>query len=358
MRTTPPILQFDKILNIICSLQSKGGCSVTLTYAEAGVSISEGERFVRQIKKSVRSTFRKGVLSDIGGFGAFFDARFQGMKSPVLVSSVDGVGTKLLVARMMNTYDTVGQDLVNHCVNDILVCGARPLFFLDYYATGALNAGNAAQVIAGFAKACRENFCSLVGGETAEMPGLYEQDEFDLAGMIVGVAEKHRIIDGRRIRKGDVLIGLPSTGLHTNGFSLARTALFRKYSPGDHIDELGTTLGESLLAVHRSYLGVVRPLLPRFDVRGLSHITGGGIVGNTRRILPRGRSLIIRWDAWERPPVFGLIQRTGGVPEEEMRRTFNLGVGLVIIVPEPQAGSIMTYLKRRKEHAMFVGEVS
>jgi phosphoribosylformylglycinamidine cyclo-ligase len=170
-------------------------------------------------------------LSEIGGFGAFFDARFQGMKSPVLVSSVDGVGTKLLVARMMNTYDTVGQDLVNHCVNDILVCGARPLFFLDYYATGSLSVGNAARVIGGFAKACRENLCSLIGGETAEMPGLYEPDEFDLAGMIVGVAEKHRIIDGRRIRKGDVLIGLPSTGLHTNGFSLARKVLFPKYSP-------------------------------------------------------------------------------------------------------------------------------
>ena len=358
MRTPWTILQFDKILNIIRSLLTKRGCSVTLTYAEAGVSISEGERFVRQIRKSVRSTFRKGVLSDIGGFGAFFDARFQGMKSPVLVSSVDGVGTKLLVARMMNTYDTVGQDLVNHCVNDILVCGARPLFFLDYYATGALNTGSAAQVIAGFAKACRENSCSLIGGETAEMPGLYEPDEFDLAGMIVGVAERHRIIDGRRIRKGDVLIGLPSTGLHTNGFTLARAALFTKYSPDDHIEELGATLGESLLAVHRSYLRVVRPLLPRFDVRGLAHITGGGIAGNTRRILPRGRSLTIRWDTWDRPPLFGLIQRTGRVPEEDMRRTFNLGIGLVIIVPERQAGGVMTYLKRRKEPALFIGEVS
>ncbi len=334
------------------------GSSVTLTYAEAGVSISEGERLVRQIRKSVRSTFRKGVLSDIGGFGAYFDAKFQGMKSPVLVSSVDGVGTKLLLAQMMNTYDTVGQDLVNHCVNDILVCGARPLFFLDYYATGALSVENAAQVIAGFAKACRENLCSLIGGETAEMPGLYEQNEFDLAGMIVGVAEKHRIIDGRRIRRGDVLIGLPSTGLHTNGFSLARAALLPKYSPGDRIDELGTTLGDSLLAVHRSYLRAVRPLLPRFDIRGLAHITGGGIVGNTRRILPPGRSLIIRWEAWDRPPIFRLIQRTGRVPEEDMRRTFNLGIGLVMIVPERQAGGVMTYLKRRKEPAVVIGEVS
>lgn len=331
---------------------------MTLTYAEAGVSISEGERFVRQIRKSVRSTFRKGVLSDIGGFGAFFDARFRGMKSPVLVSSVDGVGTKLLVARMTRTFDTVGQDLVNHCVNDILVCGARPLFFLDYYATGALNVENAAQVIEGFARGCRENGCSLIGGETAEMPGLYNGHEFDLAGMIVGVAERHRIVDGRRIRKGDVLIGLPSSGLHTNGFSLARAALLSKYSTDDHVDELGMTVGRSLMAVHRSYLGAVLPLLTRFDIRGLSHITGGGIVGNTARILPRGRSLCIRWDAWERPPIFGLIQRTGGVPEEDMRRAFNLGIGLVIIVPAAQAAGVATYLKRRKESALFIGEVN
>ena len=330
---------------------------MTLTYAGSGVNIPEGERFVRQIKKSVRSTFRKGVLGDIGHFGAFFDARFRGMKSPVLVSSVDGVGTKLLVAGMMKKYDTVGEDLVNHCVNDILVCGARPLFFLDYYATGSLNVASAAQVIGGFAKACRENGCSLIGGETAEMPGLYEPAEFDLAGMIVGVAEKHRIIDGRRIVKGDVLLGLLSTGLHTNGYSLARAALLGKYSPDDHVDELGTTLGKALLAVHRSYLGVVRPLLTRCDIRGLAHITGGGIIGNTARILPRGRSLALRWDAWERPPLFTLIQREGDVPEEDMRRTFNLGIGLVIIVPERQAGGVLAYLKRRKETAVLLGEV-
>ena len=330
---------------------------MTLTYAKTGVSISEGERFVRQIKKSVRSTFRKGVLGDIGHFGAFYDAGFRGMRSPVLVSSVDGVGTKLIVAQMAHRYGTVGQDLVNHCVNDILVCGARPLFFLDYYATGALSVEKAAQVIAGFAKACRENHCSLIGGETAEMPGLYEPDEFDLAGMIVGVAEKHRIINGNRIVRGDVLIGLPSTGLHTNGFSLARAALLSKYSLDDHVVELGMTLGESLLAVHRSYLGVVQPLLPRFNIKGLAHITGGGIVGNTRRILPRRRSLNIRWNAWERPAIFRLIQRCGGVPEEDMRRTFNLGIGLVIIVPEAQAGGVVTYLKRKKEPAVILGEV-
>ena len=330
---------------------------MTLTYADAGVSIAEGDRFVKRIRKSVRSTFRKGVLNDIGGFGAFFDARFRGMKSPVLVSSVDGVGTKLLIAQMMQSFDTVGQDLVNHCVNDILVCGARPLFFMDYYAAGALSVDNAARVVEGFAKACRENSCSLIGGETAEMPGLYAPGEYDLAGMIVGVAERHRIVDGRRIRKGDVLVGLPSTGLHTNGYSLARASLLAKYSVDAHIDELGTTVGEALLAVHRSYLNVVAPLLGRFDVRGLSHITGGGIVGNTRRILPRGRSLRIGWDGWERPPLFSLIQRVGGVPEEDMRKTFNLGIGLVVIVPAAQAAGLLSYLKRKKERAVLIGEV-
>ncbi len=336
----------------------KGALHVALTYANAGVNIAEGERFVRQIRKSVRSTFKKGVLGDIGHFGAFFDARFPGMKSPVLVSSVDGVGTKLIVAQMMRTYNTVGQDLVNHCVNDILACGARPLYFLDYYATGALSVENAAQVIAGFAKACRENSCSLIGGETAEMPGLYEPHEFDLAGMIVGVAEKHRIIDGRRIARGDALIGLPSTGLHTNGYSLARAALLSKYSTDEYIDELGTTVGASLLAVHRSYFGAVWPLLSRFDIRGLAHITGGGIVGNTSRVLRGGLSLSVEWDAWERPAIFSLIQRTGDVPEEDMRAAFNLGIGLVIIVPARQAPGVVAYLKRRRERAVIIGAVS
>jgi len=330
---------------------------VTLTYQDAGVNISEGDRFVRRIRKTVRSTFKKGVLSDIGGFGAFFDARFQGMRSPVLVSSVDGVGTKLIVAQMMRRYDTVGEDLVNHCVNDILVCGARPLYFMDYYATGALSVENAASVLEGFARGCRANSCALIGGETAEMPGLYEPHEFDLAGMIVGVAEKHRIIDGRRIRKGDVLIGLPSTGLHTNGYSLARASLLAKYSLDDRVEELSGTVGEALLAVHRSYLGVVAPLMARFDIRGLSHITGGGIVGNTNRILPRGRSLRIRWDAWQRPPLFALIQRTAGVPEDDMRRTFNLGIGMVLVVPGAQAGAVVKYLGRRKEPALVIGDV-
>jgi len=330
---------------------------LTLTYAKAGVRIDEGDRFVRQIKKSVRSTYKKGVLGDIGAFGAFFDGRFPGMKSPVLVSSVDGVGTKLIVAQMMGCHKTVGEDLVNHCVNDILACGARPLYFLDYYATGALDVETASSVIEGFAKACRENGCSLIGGETAEMPGLYESNEYDLAGTIVGVVEKSRIVDGRRIRKGDVLIGLPSTGLHTNGYSLARASLLGPYALDQHVEELGCSLGEALLAVHRSYLRAVGPCLTRFDIRGISHITGGGIVGNTMRVLPRGRSLHIRWGSWQQPPIFDLIQRTGSVPEDDMRRTFNLGIGLILIVPQKQADAVCTFLKRRKESPLVVGEV-
>jgi phosphoribosylformylglycinamidine cyclo-ligase len=329
-----------------------------LTYEKAGVSITEGDRFVKEIRNSVRSTYKTGVLGDIGAFGAFFDARFPGMKYPVLVSSVDGVGTKLLIAQMMNRHDTVGQDLVNHCVNDILACGAAPLYFLDYFSTGKLSVDVASHVVSGFAKACRENGCSLVGGETAEMPGLYDEKEYDLAGTIVGVVEKSRIIDGRRIRKGDVLIGLPSTGLHTNGFSLARAALFPSFSVDQHVEALGTTVGNALLAVHRSYLKLIQPLLTRFDIRGLSHITGGGIVGNTTRVLPKGRSLKIDWSGWARPPIFSLIQHTASVPEDDMQRTFNLGVGMIAIVPAAQADGVITFLKRKKEPAFQVGEVA
>jgi len=331
---------------------------VPLTYEKAGVSISEGDRFVRRIKKSARSTYKTGVLGDIGAFGAFYDARFRGMKWPVLVSSVDGVGTKLIVAQMMGKHDTVGQDLVNHCVNDILACGAAPLFFLDYLSTGKLNVDAAAKVVEGFARACRENRCALIGGETAEMPGLYDGEEYDLAGMIVGVVERNRIIDGRRIRKNDVLIGLPSNGLHTNGYSLARAALLPLVPLDLHVDELGCTAGEALLAVHRSYLNVVQPLLQRFDVRGLAHITGGGIVGNTMRVIPKGRTLRIDWESWNRPPIFGLIKKTGGVPEDDMRRTFNLGVGMIAVVPTAQADAVLAFLKRKKELARIIGEVA
>jgi phosphoribosylformylglycinamidine cyclo-ligase len=271
------------------------------TYKDSGVDIDAGEELVRRIKKPVRSTFNKNVLADIGLFGSFYRADFKGYKKPVLVSSVDGVGTKLKIAIAMGHYDTVGQDLVNHCVNDILVCGAKPLYFMDYYATGKLSVDSAEQVILGFVKACKENQCALVGGETAEMPGMYAEKDFDVAGTIVGLVDEKKIVNGKRIKKGDVLIGLPSTGLHTNGYSLARAALFTAYDVDTVVDELGCSVGEALLRVHRSYLPVVQPLMRRFDIRGLSHVTGGGIVGNTMRIIPKGRRLAVDWTAWRRP---------------------------------------------------------
>jgi phosphoribosylformylglycinamidine cyclo-ligase len=330
---------------------------LAVTYARAGVRIAEAEKLVQGIKRSVRSTYSPAVLGEVGAFGAFFDARFRGYRSPVLVSSVDGVGTKLFIARLMNRHDTVGRDLVNHCVNDIAVCGASPLYFMDYFAAGRLSATLAGKVIGGFTRACRENGCALIGGETAEMPGMYDDDEYDLAGMIVGVVEKRRMITGRRVRAGDVLIGLPSTGLHTNGYSLARKVLLRKHALRDRIPDLGTTLGNALLAVHRSYLSVIRSLLSKFDVHALSHITGGGIIGNTRRVIPKGLALRVAWDSWDRPPIFRLIGRSGPVPERDMRQTFNLGIGLVAILPRRQAGDVLVYLRRRGEEAIRIGDV-
>ena len=329
-----------------------------LTYSKAGVSISEGEKLVRLIKHSVRATHRQGVLGEIGGFGGLFDARLRGMRSPVLVSSIDGVGTKLLVAQKVNRHRTVGEDLVNHCVNDILACGARPLFFLDYYATGKLRAKLGAEIIKGMARACHQNGCALIGGETAEMPGLYSSTEYDLCGAIVGVVEKKRILDGRGIRKGDVVIGLRSSGLHTNGYSLARRVLLRRYALNRYINELGTTLADALLAVHRSYFPLVWPMLQRFPIRAVSHITGGGIVGNTRRVIPAGRRLRIDWHAWERPPIFQIIQRLGRVPEADMRRTFNLGIGLAILLPAKVSRRAISYLRDRGEEPLVIGEVN
>ncbi|MCX6138852.1 MAG: phosphoribosylformylglycinamidine cyclo-ligase [Ignavibacteriales bacterium] len=328
------------------------------TYRKAGVDIDAGEEVVRRIKSTVRATFTKNVLTDIGAFGAFYRASFPRMKEPVLVSSVDGVGTKLKVAFAMKRYDTVGQDLVNHCVNDIGVCGAVPLYFLDYFATGKLAPSVAVQVIGGFAKACRENGCSIIGGETAEMPGLYANGEFDLAGTIVGVVEKKKIIDGKKIANGDVLIGLPSTGLHTNGYSLARHVLLKKFSLKKRIPELQTTLGDALLTVHRSYLRPITALTSNGLVKGMSHITGGGIVGNTMRVIPKGLRLDIAWDMWDRPPLFSLIQAAGKVPEPDMRRTFNLGIGLIVIVSPEKCSVSCALLRSIGEIPMIIGEVT
>lgn len=328
------------------------------TYRDAGVDIDAGEETVRRIKPLVRRTFTPGVLTDIGAFGSFFELDLEKYRRPVLVSSVDGVGTKLKVAIMTGRHDTVGQDLVNHCVNDIAVCGAEPLYFLDYYATGKLNPDDAEAVVSGFARACEENGCALVGGETAEMPGLYAENDYDLAGTIVGVVEKDAIIDGSKVKKGDVLLGLPSTGLHTNGYSLARHVLLERFDVNDAPPELnGSTLADVLLAVHRSYLRPIRALIDLGLAHGFSHITGGGIEGNTERVVPDGLSIQVDYNAWVRPPIFDLIQSTGNVPEGDMRRAFNLGVGLVSIVPEEKVDEAMRALATIGEHPFVIGSV-
>ena len=327
------------------------------TYKESGVDIDAGEELIRRIKPAVRSTFTKNVLADIGMFGSFYRARFPGVRNPVLVSSTDGVGTKLKIAFAMGRHHTVGQDLVNHCVNDILVCGAKPLYFLDYFATGKLSPDVGEQIIGGFVKACRENECSLVGGETAEMPGMYNGGEYDLAGTIIGVVDEKKIVNGKAIRKGDVLIGLPSTGLHTNGYSLARQTLLERYSINEYFDDLGTTLGDALMWIHRSYFKSVYPLLSKFKIKGLSHITGGGIEGNTMRVVPKGLRLRIEWSSWDRPALFRLIQSTGNVPEEDMRRTFNLGIGLILVTDRQQADRVVAALRKKKESPVILGEI-
>lgn len=322
-------------------------CS-TMDYKTAGVNIEAGEALVDSIKPFVKATRTPGVLSEIGLFGGFYDARFPDLEHPVLVASADGVGTKLKVAVMAGVHDTVGQCLVNHCVDDILACGARPLFFLDYFATGKLESGVARDVIKGMAQACVENTCALLGGETAEMPSIYADGDYDVAGTIVGVVDKSKILNGSRVNEGDVLIGLPSTGLHTNGFSLARAALFPAFGIDQHVDVLGTTVGEALLAVHRSYVNVVSPLLQADLLHGISHITGGGIVGNTSRILRDGLELEIAWGSWNVLPIFDLIQRAGDIAEEEMRHVFNLGVGMILVVAPINVDEVMSRLSAEK----------
>jgi len=326
-------------------------------YEDAGVSIKAGEETVDKIKAYAKSTFNKSVLTDIGLFGAFFQPDLTQYKEPVLVSSVDGVGTKLRIAIELNKHDTIGQDLVNHCVNDIAVCGAEPLFFLDYMAFGKLNSNIGAEIVKGFSIACKENGCALIGGETAEMPGVYQIGDYDLSGTIVGVVEKSEIIKGDKITPGDVLIGVPSTGLHTNGYSLARKVLLEKYKLKEKIPSLKKTLGEELLSVHRSYLQLIRTLKSRTEVKGLSHITGGGIVGNTRRILPKELNLNINWSSWDVPPIFKLIQTTGEINDDEMREVFNMGLGLVIIVSKKKVGAALKIANEINEQFTVIGEV-
>src|ERR1022692_3272626 len=328
-----------------------------MRYQDAGVNIDEADRAVSSIRKLARGTFTRGVLTDIGTFGACYSLAVW--KGPVLLSSADGVGTKIKVAFLTGRHDTVGEDLVNHCVNDIAVQGATPLFFLDYFATGKLEAGVAAQVVAGLARGCRRNGCALIGGETAEMPGLYAPGEYDLAGFIVGAAERGELLTGKGIRVGDVLLGLPSTGLHTNGYSLARKLLFEVagYGPKTLLPEVGATVGDALLAVHRSYLGPIRALMAAGLLRGAAHITGGGITDNTPRMLPKEFGVAIETGAWKIPPLFEVLRRIGDIPEDDYRRTLNLGVGMILAVPARGTAKAETVLSKLGETPFRMGSV-
>jgi phosphoribosylformylglycinamidine cyclo-ligase len=332
-----------------------------MDYKQSGVDIDAGHEVVRRIKELARGTFTPGVLSEIGSFGGLFRLGERGHRDPVLVSSADGVGTKLRVAFMSGIHGTVGVDLVNHCVNDILVQGAQPLFFLDYLATGRLDPDVAVQIVEGLARACRENGCALLGGETAEMPGFYGDGEYDVAGFIVGSVERDRLIDGRRIAPGDVLIGLPSSGLHTNGYSLARTIVFERLRLGvhDRVPELGMTVADALLAPHRSYLPVVRPLLETTLVKGMAHITGGGVTDNLPRVLPEGTDAIVRLGSWDVPPIFRWLERAGAVPQEDMLRTFNMGLGLILVVAPGDADDVIGAVRGAGESgARVIGEIA
>ena len=331
-----------------------------MDYKSAGVDIDTGNDTVQRIRALARSTFTSGVLSEIGSFGGLFQLETSRFREPVLVSSADGVGTKLKIAFLMGRHDTVGVDLVNHCVNDILMQGAEPLFFLDYLATGQLLPEVAESVVGGIASACCDNGCALLGGETAEMPGFYGEGEYDLAGFIVGVVDREKLIDGRAIAAGDVLIGVPSSGLHTNGFSLARRIVFDQLGlrVDTHVTELGRTLGEALLEPHRSYLSLVRPLLDGGRIKGLAHITGGGITDNLPRVLQHGTAAVVDAAAWEVPPLFRWLQRNGRVPVDDMMRTFNMGIGLVIVTARDRGEQLLEELAARGgRDARVVGEI-
>jgi phosphoribosylformylglycinamidine cyclo-ligase len=329
-----------------------------MDYKVAGVDIAAADSAKARIKELARATFNAGVVSEIGGFGAMFRPDLGSYREPVLVASTDGVGTKIKVAIQANRHDGVGYDLVAHCVNDILVQGATPLFFLDYIALGRMDPARVQAIVAGFARGCGEFGCPLIGGETAEMPGTYAEDDYDLAGFIVGVVERSRALPAG-VRDGDVLIGLPSAGLHTNGYSLARKVLFEGcgYSVATHLTELGETLGDALLAPHRCYLPALETLLERGKLRALCHITGGGFPGNLPRVLPEGLSAVVRRGSWQVPPLFRLIQSRGAVADDEMFRTFNMGVGMVLVVSSEDLHDVEHSLERRGETSFVIGRI-
>lgn len=331
-----------------------------ITYSEAGVDREQVSKILRDLKVKIRATFNSRVLKDIGAFAGFYSLDPKEYRSPVLVSSMDGVGTKLKVTAMMNRHTTVGKDLVFHCVNDIAVHGAQPLFFLDYIAMGKLIPKVIEEIGEGLVAGCREAGCVLIGGETAEMPGVYEAGEYDLVGTMVGIVEQDKIIDGSKISPGDCLLGLASNGLHTNGYSLARKLLFEegKFSVNDYLPELNSTIGEELLRVHRNYGNIIHRLLSQYPIRGIAHITGGGITENLVRILPSGCRAVIYRGSWEIFPIFELLRRLGNLSWEEMARTFNLGVGMILVVPAEGIESVREELKRAEEKCWVIGKIT
>ncbi len=330
----------------------------SVTYADAGVNIDRANRTKQRIKYLAHKTFNKSVLSEIGGFGGLFSIPLR-FKDPVLVSSVDGVGTKLKVAFEMNVHHTIGGDLVNHCVNDIAVQGAAPLFFMDYLATGKLEPEVAEKVVEGIAEACKHNGCALIGGETAEMPGFYPDGEYDLAGFIVGAVEREKIITGKNVQIGDVILGLPSNGLHTNGYALARKLLFEvaRYTPETYVNEVKGKVGSELMRPHRSYWPILRKLVDSECVSAMAHITGGGITENLPRVLPRGTGAVIELGSWPVLPMFEHLQKLGNVPQDEMLRTFNMGLGMLLVVPNTRFKKAQALLERASEKAYTVGRI-
>jgi phosphoribosylformylglycinamidine cyclo-ligase len=331
----------------------------SISYADAGVDITSGDRSKQRIKMLARKTFNKQVLSEIGGFGGLFALDLEKFPNPVLVSSADGVGTKLKVAFELGIHHTVGQDLVNHCVNDIAVQGATPLFFLDYLATGKLEDMIVETVVQGISEACRANGCALIGGETAQMPGFYAEGEYDLAGTIIGAVSRDKIITGEHIQVGDVLVGLPSNGLHTNGYSLARKLLFEvaKYGPDQYVNELKDKTGAALMRTHRSYLSVIKKLTGAEVVSGMAHITGGGITENLPRIIPKGMGAVVDLASWTVPPLFEHLQHLGAVEQDEMLRTFNMGIGLIAVIPAEKIKKAKAILNRANERHCLIGRI-
>ena len=331
----------------------------TLTYKKAGVDIDEGDRFVSLISPLARKTFRPEVMTGIGSFNALFKLDVKRYRRPVLVSGTDGVGTKLKIAFMLDRHNTVGIDLVAMCVNDILTSGSEPLFFLDYFATGKLKPEKAAEVIKGIVEGCKQAGCSLIGGETAEMPGFYPEGEYDLSGFAVGVVEEGKIIDGSKIRKGDAIIGLASNGLHSNGYSLVRKLFFdiKKMKASARIAEFGTSLGEELLKPTKIYVKAFNAIRDKVRVKGMAHITGGGIPGNLPRILPRGISAFIDEGSWPVPPVFQVIKKMGKVPVADMRMTFNMGIGYIIVIPKTEAEKTSSILKKAGYDSFVIGNI-